>query len=147
MELNITNLTTAQIEQIKKQIEEMEKENKVKIDFSKYIGKLGDNIAIKWDKMLKSYSNWDISHNDSYRKDYNEKPKYTLTTLSELKEGDVFIRKNDVGNIKLENFSIFVWNGNGWEYMCQYLKISCWMEVIDWHYNYNNHEVYKFLRD
>lgn len=114
------------------------------IDFSKYIRIFDEIIAIMWNKMLKNLD-WRISYDNDYREDYNKTPKYTLTKLSELEVGDVFIAKDYIEDMGIENFRIFMWQTKD-RYITQYLDSDGLIEYINWDY-LNDCEVYKFLRD
>lgn len=125
--------------------EEIEKLKATQIDFSEYVKKEQRTIAINWNKLLISNPDWTIYYWSSPIV-FSETPKYTLTTLSELKEGDVFIKKEYVKNMALEDFCIFVWKDDNWYYVGQYLNNPCWIELIEWR-TLLDWEVYKFLRD
>lgn len=128
--------------------EEIEKLKSDKIDFSKYVRVDCEVIAIMWNKMLKTFDDWDIKYNNWGRNDFTTSSKYTLTTLSELKVGDVFIRKQDVKNMVLGDFCIFMWEDRVWYYIFQFLENTEWIEVINREcYKDSKLEVYKFLRD
>lgn len=118
------------------------------IDFSKYVRKsiISNTIAINWNKMLKVYTDLTIAYDNIWTESFSEIPKCTLTTLSELKEGDVFIRKEDVKNMGISDFNIFVWDVENWDYMVQYLCNFKWKEYISGWIR-KDCEVYKFLRD
>jgi hypothetical protein len=117
------------------------------IDFSKYVRKGDRVIAIMWNNMLKSFSYWTISYDNVGRVNYDKTPKYTITKLSELKEDDVFIRKDDIRIMALGDFKIFSWVDRMWSYICQFLIDVDWIEIIDRFYENTDWEVYKFLRD
>jgi len=138
------------LEQLKKQYkilgEEIEKLKNTEIDFSKWIGRLDSVLAIKWEKLLKSYNYWDIQYSNDCYHNYTETLTYTHTTLDKLEKWDVFICEDYLDNIRLIDFCILIWQDNTETYILNYLKKTNWIEYIADTYAYDNHKVIKFNR-
>jgi len=111
-----------------KQIEALKKS--AKYDFIEFVGRCGTILALKWEKLLKSYDTNNIEYSNDFRESYNEPITYTETTLDKLEKWDVFILKSEVNNIEMRDFNIFVWKDSGWDYTTQYLYNTFWIEVI-----------------
>lgn len=124
-------------EQLKEKITSLEidmsQKEKIDIDFNKRIGRYLETLAIKWDKYLKSYSDWDIVYTyygGSSNQVYNNNITYRKWKLKDLKCWDIFILKDDLKDIGLYNFNIFVWEDENWDYGIEYLDKDFWLEVI-----------------
>jgi hypothetical protein len=106
------------------------------------VGKDGRTLAIKWDRYLLSYSNWDIGQSTVYSF-YKETPDYIHTTVSELEKWDVFITEEEVElGMDISSFNIYV--ANWW---AQYLLDIGEVEIIENSYSHLDTEVIKFLRN
>jgi len=118
-------------------------EVKEEIDFNEWVGRYWDALYIKWRKQLFSYKDWTIIYKDDYLS-INEL-NYKKTTMDNLKYWDVFCDIQD--EYELDDFSIFIWKDNDWDYICQYLDKNTWVEYIDNDCITECKEVYKFLRN
>lgn len=105
------------IEELKEFVEKLDD----KIDFSKWVGRDGDAIAIKGEKYLISYRDGDIFHMKTTSFRYDKSVNYEVITWGDLKPGDVFISHNTVGE-NLADFKIFVGKDNDGDVRVQYLK-------------------------
>jgi len=124
---------------ISKAQKQMEEINNEKIDFSNFVGGYGTSLVIKWERGLVSYSDWDIGYAKNY---LNAKtPDYTQTTVGELERGDVFICEDEVEDMELEDFNIYVQ-----KWVVQYLTKFCGIEVIENCKYASDTKVIKFLR-
>jgi len=121
---------------LQNQIDEL---NNEKIDFSEFVGRYETSLVIKWEKNLISYSNWDIGYAKVYTTFAN--PDYTHTTVGELERGDVFICEDNVEDMELRSFNVYVE-----KCQVQYLSNASGVETIR-NYNYSQFtKVIKFLR-
>lgn len=87
--------TIEHFEKIKEEAQQWieELKNKNQIDFSRFIWRHWNVLAIKWDKLLKSIGNWDINYDNINKNDYNKLVTFREAILSDLKKGDIFILK------------------------------------------------------
>ena len=115
------------------------------IDFSKFIGRCNTELCIKWDKCLKSLSDWDITYSNINRDIYTDPISYTECTLSDLKYWDVYIYKSDNEKYK-QNYKIYLFLSEG-KYMYQQLTNVWCYEFIDYWWNTADEECYKFNRN
>jgi len=140
------------LEQLKEQDNKLweEIENYTKIDFSKRIGRYWKTLAIRWNKTLSSFYNWDISYSNMFTCCILNSLHYEETTLDKLEKWDVFICKDDIENCTIEVFNILIWTDNDWDYRINFLKKLSWIEYIENEYishNDTDRKVIKFLRN
>jgi len=134
------------------EIEKLKKKEE-KIDFSKFVGRCAKHLAIKWKKLLKSYIEEDfnnevgIGYDDFWSVWYVDSLNYEHTTLSELKYWDVFILEKHVEYAITNNFKIFNWIDDDWDYANYSLENDSGMEHLGFScYCWWNLKVIKFLR-
>lgn len=98
-----------ELKQLKKEVEIDEKKNKSsKIDFSEFICRWGDTLAIKNDDvMLKSFysSNISLCYNNTAREDYKDNINYEVIERRELNVGDIYI-DDYVSKFEIDDFEI-----------------------------------------
>jgi len=134
-------------ETYKKLWEEIKELENPKIDFSKWIGRSGTILCIKWEKNLFSYIDWEILYSNMSIWNNEEEIHYEHTILGKLKEWDVFICECDLNYILLEFFYIYKWKGSN-SYVFQHLSKYSWIERIDYKFSENwKKKVIKFLRN
>ena len=63
-----------------------------------------------------------------------------------MKKGDIFIWKDNIDTLRVNNFLIFIWKDNNDYYKFQYLDNINWIEYINNGYYSNNCEVVKVER-
>ena len=142
---NIKTSIEAMEKELAKIEEELAKDNMP--DFSKFILKAWKMLYIKWkEKKLQSFENGDIWF---YKYDINcsdkEKITSTLTTLSELKVWDVFIKKDEVVSRRIYDFDVVVWIDKG-IIKTHYINNEWFDYLRNYDYNKDNTEVYKINR-
>jgi len=149
VKIDLEGLTDEQVDKLKVQFREYQKDNQ-KIDFSKFIWKWTDCLAIKWEKYLMSYNSWNIGYSNKWKLDFTEEIKYIETILDKLVEWDIYVSPK-LGDIyMLEDFKIFIGVDEQWYYRSQYLETEYWLELINRYYHWSNlweAKVIKFLRN
>jgi len=138
------------LEQLKKQYkalwEEIEKLKNSEIDFSKWICRNWNVLAIKWEKLLKSFKNWDVFYSNNISEYYKAPITYTHTTLDKLEKNDVFICEDSLYDICIVQFNIFKWKDDEWECLVNFLDTHNWIEIIKHYSIVWNPKVIKFNR-
>ena len=131
-------------------IETLTKVNeKPKMDFSKWVCRYWETLAIKGSKLLKTFEDDDIQYsNDGRDYLYDDEVGYEVVELKDLKQGDLFINDN-IESPYLYNFNIFIEQGEKGGYACQYLNTSFGVEAIKsviYPVGQGNIKVKRFLR-
>lgn len=125
-----------ELEQLKEKITELESKiaQEAKKDFSQWIERDEQSLAIRWDKYLISYAGLSIVYaEEGYNYDkanFNDDITYRKWKLKDLKYWDIFIVQDDLDDIELYNFNIFIWKDKDWDYVAQYLIKDYWLEAI-----------------
>ena len=133
------------IEELKEFIEKGDNE----IDFSKWIRRDGDVLAIKGKVYLKSLPNASIHYSNNSSQLFIDKVNYEVVTWADLKPGDVFI-EDEIQGPYLHDFNIFAGVDSNQDYRIQYLITNGGIEYIDnvCHGNrYKTEKVKRFLRE
>lgn len=131
------------IEELK---EFIEKEGN-QIDFSKWIGRYMNMLAIRGEKQLISGDN-DIYYMRKPACIYNNPINYEVVRLHDLKIGDVFIG-DSIESPVLTDFNIFIGRDNDGDFITQYLGDVSGIEYINNKYyisSSHNKKVKRFLR-
>ena len=139
MQFRIKDLTPKQLQDVKDQIKEYE--SKPEYDFSEFVGRWWRGLAIKWDKMLKSYKFGGeglitIDYNNTFRTNFDDKLSYTERKLSELEYWDLFITvvSAKVIDLNMSYFEYFLWAGKKIStniYHSQYIRSNDGIEAMD----------------
>lgn len=104
------------IKNIQKQLDDVKKEVEGKqeqIDFSEFVGRWGNILCIKGEKLLRSFHNKEIVYSNVGKEHYTDPLSYEEIPASELKKGDVFYcgsledAKLEEGKMELIDFGIF----------------------------------------
>lgn len=142
-EININGVTY-----IKKEVYNNDVESKR--DYSKWVGRNGNYLAIKGEHCLKSFTSdkIDIMYNDVGKSWYIDTLNYEEVTLDECKPGDVVCVKmtEDVNDLELFHFGIVNGIDNDNEVVCHYLSDSNGLEKIDNKCYVPSIKVHRFLR-
>jgi len=122
-----------------------------KKDYSKFIGRCIDMLAIKGEHYLISVTEKKVylSYEESHKSSYNYELNYEIVTLKELNLGDVicFSPTSKISELDLNSFGVFIGVDNSSNFRFQTLNLSQGIEEIDhdyWQEGYK--KVVRFLR-
>ena len=122
---------------------------KPKIDFSKWVGRNYDFLAIKGEKVFASYSRGKLIYGTNDPENYGCELNYEETTLEECKKGDVVCIRvtQDCNNpFRLSDFRIITGNLNDYVYSQYLCNNFAGIELITHTCNHKNRKVIRFLR-
>jgi len=147
-----TTTITRKVFTLNKFEEKYKKIEEEKVDFSKFIGRIGSVLIIKSKKDLFVHNNKDISYSNECEY-FTDELHYVEFEMKDLKPGDVFFEGSLTDakkEQKLHNFHVLVGIDDDEDIVTQHLYNDCGVErITDTNFSRDckNQTVVKFLRE